>query len=61
LLTTTQLLSKIPSNRIVITESGILSSKDVVFMRNYQVNAFLVGETFMRSDDPGLKLSEMFM
>jgi len=61
LLNTTRLLSKIPGNRIVVTESGILGSQDVAFMRNHEVNAFLVGEIFMRSDDPGLKLSEMFM
>ena len=59
--TTIQLLSKIPKNRIIITESGILHSDDVAIMKNHEVNAFLVGETFMRADDPGLKLSEMFM
>ncbi|MBT3565869.1 indole-3-glycerol phosphate synthase TrpC [Porticoccus sp. Uisw_050_02] len=59
--TTIQLLNKIPKNRIIITESGILNSDDVATMKDHDVNAFLVGETFMRADDPGLKLSEMFM
>ena len=59
--TTIQLLSKIPKNRIIVTESGILNSDDVAIMKDHEVNAFLVGETFMRADDPGLKLVEMFM
>jgi indole-3-glycerol phosphate synthase len=60
ILTTIKLLSKIPKNRIVITESGILTHKDVATMRDHQVNSFLIGETFMRADEPGLKLAEMF-
>lgn len=57
---TYQLLDKIPENKIVITESGIHSPEDVAAMRQHQVNAFLVGEAFMRSEDPGERLAEMF-
>jgi indole-3-glycerol phosphate synthase len=57
---TYQLLSKIPDNKIVITESGIHSPEDVAAMRQHHVNAFLVGEAFMRSEDPGERLAEMF-
>ena len=57
---TYQLLEKIPDNRIVITESGIHSREDVATMRQQKVNAFLVGEAFMRSEEPGDRLSEMF-
>lgn len=58
--TTLQLLDRIPPERIVITESGILAPADVVLMRNHQVNAFLVGEAFMRADDPGAELARLF-
>jgi indole-3-glycerol phosphate synthase len=57
---TYQLLDKIPKDRIVITESGIESTVDVLAMRNKNVNAFLVGEAFMRSEDPGLQLQALF-
>ena len=57
---TYQLLEKIPDNRIVITESGIHSREDVAAMRQQKVNAFLVGEAFMRCEEPGDRLSEMF-
>ena len=60
ILTTVNLLPKIPKDRIVITESGILNYEDVFTMRNHQVNSFLIGEIFMRADEPGLKLLEMF-
>ena len=60
LQTTLSLLSSVPSNKILVTESGILSRADVQLMREYQVNAFLVGEAFMRSADPGAALSELF-
>jgi len=55
-----QLLEQIPADKIVITESGIHSREDVAAMRERNVNAFLVGEAFMRSDEPGQLLSEMF-
>jgi indole-3-glycerol phosphate synthase len=58
--TTFSLLRKIPEDRIVITESGILTIDDVAAMRGHNVNTFLVGETLMRSEDPGMKLLEMF-
>lgn len=54
------LLDVIPDDRIVITESGIATIDDVAALRGHNVNGFLVGETFMRADDPGLKLMEMF-
>ncbi|NIB39175.1 indole-3-glycerol phosphate synthase TrpC [Pseudomaricurvus alkylphenolicus] len=54
------LLDKIDDDRIVVTESGILTFDDVLAMRGHNVNAFLVGETFMRAEDPGVKLLEMF-
>jgi len=60
LQTTLGLLARIPSNRIVVTESGIFSSEDVQLMRAQQVHAFLVGEAFMRANDPGLELSKAF-
>ena len=57
---TYQLLAKIPVGKIVITESGIHSTEDVAAMRGHNVNSFLVGEAFMRSEDPGQRLAEMF-
>jgi indole-3-glycerol phosphate synthase len=44
----------------VITESGILTAQDVVTMRAAGVNAFLVGEAFMRAEDPGTALQTLF-
>lgn len=58
--TTFGLLDKIPDNRIVVTESGILTIDDVAAMRGHNVDTFLVGETFMRAEEPGVKLLEMF-
>lgn len=58
--TTLDLLDNIPGDRIVVTESGIHSKKDVDLMREHRVHAFLIGETFMRSPDPGEKLRELF-
>lgn len=57
---TYQLLKDIPDDRIVVTESGIHSHDDVSAMRVHAVNAFLVGEAFMRADSPGDKLKELF-
>ena len=57
---TYQLLEQIPAGKIVITESGIHQRDDVAAMRDRNVNAFLVGEAFMRSDEPGQRLREMF-
>ncbi len=58
--TTLGLLDAVPSDRIVVTESGILAPQDVALMREHGVHAFLVGEAFMRSPDPGQKLAELF-
>jgi indole-3-glycerol phosphate synthase len=57
---TFKLLEQIPSDKIVITESGIHHREDVVVMRENNVNAFLVGEAFMRSDEPGERLRDLF-
>jgi indole-3-glycerol phosphate synthase len=58
--TTLGMLKDIPSERLVVTESGILANKDVETMRAAGVNAFLVGEAFMRADDPGEALARLF-
>ena len=58
--TTIDLLSSIGKNKIVVTESGILERADVLRMREHHVNAFLVGEVFMRAPDPGVALAELF-
>lgn len=58
--TTLDLLEEIPKDRIVVTESGILTPGDVRLMRDHRVNAFLVGEAFMRADDPGVQLAALF-
>jgi indole-3-glycerol phosphate synthase len=58
--TTLRMLEQIPGDRILVTESGIHSAKDVALMRANGVHAFLVGEAFMRADDPGAKLAELF-
>jgi len=60
LQTTFDLLAMMPEDRMVITESGIHTPADVMLMQNKNVNAFLVGESFMRASDPGEKLAELF-
>jgi indole-3-glycerol phosphate synthase len=64
LQTTLDLLPRIASStlgdRIVVTESGILTAADVKLMSSHQVHAFLVGEAFMRAKDPGVELSRVF-
>ncbi|UCB53814.1 MAG: indole-3-glycerol phosphate synthase TrpC [Thiotrichales bacterium] len=60
LATTLDMLGRIPDDRIVVTESGIHSREDVALMRDHNVNAFLVGEAFMKAEDPGEKLAELF-
>lgn len=54
------MLADIPSDRLVVTESGILQRDDVLRMRQADVHAFLVGEAFMRAADPGAALSQLF-
>ncbi|WP_191968601.1 indole-3-glycerol phosphate synthase TrpC [Cellvibrio sp. KY-GH-1] len=58
--TTYKLLDKIGGDRIVVTESGILAPADVKAMRDKNVHAFLVGEAFMRAEDPGQALANFF-
>jgi len=58
--TTVNLLGLIPDNVLVVTESGIHSKDNVSFMREHNVNAFLVGEVFMRANDPGAELAALF-
>ncbi|MFV2005537.1 MAG: indole-3-glycerol phosphate synthase TrpC [Gammaproteobacteria bacterium] len=58
--TTLNMIHMVSENHILVTESGIHSKEDVQLMRENNVNAFLVGEAFMRADDPGEKLAELF-
>ena len=60
LQTTLSLLSMVPKEKILVTESGIATRDDVKLMRDHQINAFLVGETFMRANDPGAALNQLF-
>ncbi len=58
--TTLDLLAHVPAERLVVTESGILSPSDVAHMRDHKVGCFLVGEAFMRAADPGVELGRLF-
>ncbi len=58
--TTLALLPEVPPERLLVTESGILTRADVLRMRGAGVHAFLVGEAFMRADDPGAALAALF-
>jgi indole-3-glycerol phosphate synthase len=58
--TTFDLLPKVPQGTLLVTESGILGPEDVKAMRDKNVHSFLVGETFMRADDPGAHLKKLF-
>ncbi|MDP3700355.1 MAG: indole-3-glycerol phosphate synthase TrpC [Hylemonella sp.] len=58
--TTLALRERVPADRLLVTESGILDRADVQRMRDAGINAFLVGEAFMRAPDPGLALAELF-
>ena len=60
LATTIGLLPRIPPDRLVVTESGIMGPSDVKRMRDAHVHAFLVGEAFMRAPDPGEELARLF-
>ncbi|MBK9160972.1 MAG: indole-3-glycerol phosphate synthase TrpC [Nitrosomonadales bacterium] len=57
---TLDLLPHIPEDRVVVTESGIHDRQDVSLMQSHRVNAFLVGEAFMRANDPGVELARVF-
>ena len=58
--TTLGLQARVPADRLLVTESGITSAADVQRMRQAGINAFLVGEAFMRADEPGLALEQLF-
>jgi len=58
--TTLGLLARIPADRIVVTESGIVRPEDVALMRANKVETFLVGEAFMRAAEPGVELARLF-
>lgn len=60
LQTTLDLLPRIPPEKLVITESAIVTPDDVKKMRDADVHAFLIGETFMRAPEPGVELSRLF-
>ena len=58
--TTLGMRDRVPGDRLLVTESGILGRGDVQRMRDANVHAFLVGEAFMRAADPGVALAELF-
>lgn len=58
--TTLGLLPRIPSEKLIITESGIMNRDDVKRMRDANINSFLVGEAFMRAEEPGIELANLF-
>lgn len=60
LTTSERLKEMLPPGRLLVTESGIRSVKDVKRMQSAKINAFLVGEAFMRENDPGLALKNLF-
>lgn len=60
LQTTLDMLPDVPADRLLVTESGILTPDDVRRMREARVNAFLVGEAFMRANEPGQALAQLF-
>jgi indole-3-glycerol phosphate synthase len=60
LRTTLDLIEQVPDDRLLVTESGIHTGADVMRMRAAGVHAFLVGEAFMRADDPGAELARLF-
>jgi len=58
--TTLRLMGQVPAERLLVTESGIMTPEDVKRLRDANINAFLVGEAFMRADEPGEALAELF-
>ncbi|BAF61864.1 indole-3-glycerol phosphate synthase TrpC [Candidatus Vesicomyidisocius calyptogenae] len=58
--TTIELMKEIKEDTLIITESGILTSNDVAFMNKHNIYSFLVGEAFMRQDNPGKALQKIF-
>ena len=60
LQTTLELQKEVPAGRLLVTESGIATRADVERLRSAGVQAFLVGEAFMRAEEPGLALADLF-
>ncbi len=58
--TTLDLVARMPKDRVLVTESGIATTDDIARMRSAGVHGFLIGETFMRADDPGAALKTLF-
>jgi indole-3-glycerol phosphate synthase len=58
--TTLRLRGRVPADRLLVTESGIMTPQDVKRLRDANINAFLIGEAFMRADEPGEALAELF-
>jgi indole-3-glycerol phosphate synthase len=58
--TTLDLQKQVPADRLLVTESGIASPDDVKTLRDAGIHAFLVGEAFMRADEPGDALAKLF-
>ncbi|KKM88625.1 hypothetical protein LCGC14_1256800, partial [marine sediment metagenome] len=58
--TTLSMLNRIPEGHIIVTESGIHTREDVILMLENNVSSFLIGELFMRAEDPGQALAELF-
>jgi indole-3-glycerol phosphate synthase len=58
--TTLKLVNRVPPQRLLVAESGIHTLEDVAVLRSNGVNAFLVGEAFMRAEDPGAMLAKLF-
>ena len=58
--TTFELMGLVPADRVLVTESGVVSPADVKRLRDAKINAFLVGEAFMRAEEPGEALAELF-
>ena len=54
------LLRKVPAGGLLVIESGIATPADVALIRNNPVHSFLIGEAFMRADDPGVELERLF-
>jgi indole-3-glycerol phosphate synthase len=59
--TSIHIAKMIPKDRIVISESGIHSRKDIQLLQQYNIKTFLIGEAFMRKSDPGVELKRMLM
>ena len=60
LATSERLKAELPSDRLLVTESGIRTRADIERMHEAGIHAFLVGEAFMREDDPGAALRKLF-